>query len=148
MHWIDPHLEPLLAIVAATVDEMGGLVEANRGFLRLIEADLSQAQGVQVGQFFIQPDFATFVNTPAGIDGEIHNGLLTVGEYMGRTRSLRGRVWRKGNLLQVLAEFDIEELEALCATTLDLNRDYANAQLELAQSNLKLKRSCSNWFSN
>ena len=148
MHWIDPHFEPLLAIVAATIDETGCLIEANRGFLRLIEADLSQAQGVQVGHFFIQPDFATLVDKSAGIDGEIHKGLLTVGEYMGRTRSLRGRVWHNGNLLQVLAEFDIEELEALCATTLDLNRDYANAQLELAQSNLKLKRSCSNWFSN
>ncbi|NLY26046.1 MAG: hypothetical protein GX049_00615 [Alcaligenaceae bacterium] len=148
MHWIDPHFEPLLAIVAATIDETGCLIEANRGFLRLIEADLSQAQGVQVGHFFIHPDFATLVDKSAGIDGEIHKGLLTVGEYMGRTRSLHGRIWRNGNLLQVLAEFDIEELEALCATTLDLNRDYANAQLELAQSNLKLKRSCSNWFSN
>lgn len=141
MQWIAPHLEPLLAIVAATVDQTGCLIEANRGFLRLIAADASQAKGLQVARFFIQPDFATLLNKPAGINNKIHTGLLTVGEYMGRTRSLRGRVWRQGNLLQILAEFDIEELEALCATTLDLNRDYANAQLELAQSNHQLKQS-------
>jgi diguanylate cyclase (GGDEF)-like protein len=40
----------------------------------------------------------------------------------------------------VLAEYDIEELERLNDYMLELNAEYANAQLELAQTNLKLRQ--------
>jgi two-component system cell cycle response regulator len=40
----------------------------------------------------------------------------------------------------VIAEYDIDELEQLNAKVLELNADYANAQLELAQTNLKLQQ--------
>jgi diguanylate cyclase (GGDEF)-like protein len=39
-----------------------------------------------------------------------------------------------------VAEYDIDELERLNDKMLDLNRDYANAQFELAQTNLKLRQ--------
>jgi two-component system, cell cycle response regulator len=42
--------------------------------------------------------------------------------------------------LRVLAEYDIAELEQLYDTVLELNRDYAGAQFELAQTNLKLQQ--------
>lgn len=138
--WSVTQLEPLLAVAAACIDSDGRLIEANRGFLRLLEAGQAEGQPLPVTRFFIQPDFATLLQAPAAADGEIHRGLLTVGEYMGRTQSLRGRVWRQGNQLRLLAEVDVESMEALCATTLELNRDYASTQLELAQSNLKLKQ--------
>jgi two-component system, cell cycle response regulator len=38
----------------------------------------------------------------------------------------------------VIAEYDIDELERLNEKVLELNREYASAQLELAQTNLKL----------
>lgn len=96
--------------------------------------------GQSITRFFRQPDFAALAGMPAGADGEIHRGLLTMGDYMGQTRSLHARVWRTNGQLRVLAEYDIEELERLYNTVLELNRDYANAQLELAQTNLKLQQ--------
>ncbi len=140
MSWLAPELNPLLAVVAATLDGNGTLIEANAGFLRLIKTEGRQPIGLSAARFFRQPDFAALTGMPAGADGEIHRGLLTIGDYMGQTRTLHARIWRADGQLRVLAEYDIEELERLYATVLELNRDYANAQLELAQTNLKLQQ--------
>jgi two-component system cell cycle response regulator len=102
--------------------------------------DGPQPIGARVTRFFIQPDFATLARAHGGADGEIHHGLLTVGDYLGRSRSLRTRIWRVNGQLRVLAEYDIEELEQLYATVLELNRDNAGAQFELAQTNLRLQQ--------
>jgi len=138
--WFAPELEPLLAVAVAALDENGALIEANAGFLKLVIMEGPQAVGVRVARFFVQPDFATFVRALGGADGEIYRGLLTMGDYMGRIRSLRGHVWRVNGRLRVLAEYDIEDLERLHDAVLELNHDYASAQLELAQSNLKLQQ--------
>lgn len=140
MPWHSPELDPLLAVVTATLDEKGILVQANAGFLRLIKLEGQQPIGQSVVRFFRQPDFAALARMPAGADGEIHRGLLTMGDYMGQTRSLHARVWRTNGQFRVLAEYDIEELERLYETVLELNRDYASTQLKLAQTNLKLQQ--------
>lgn len=140
MPWFAPELDPLLAVVTATLDEKGSLIQANAGFLRLIKTEGRQPIGQSVARFFRQPDFAALAGMPAGADGEIHRGLLTMGDYMGQTRTLHARVWRTKGKFRVLAEYDIEELEHLYETVLELNRDYASAQLELAQINLKLQQ--------
>ena len=140
MPWYAPELEPILAIALATLNADGTLIEANAGFLRIIQTEGRQPIGAAAGQFFRQPDFAALVGAPIGDDGEIHSGLLTLGDFMGRTRSLRGRVWRSDGELRLLAEYDIEELEHLCDTALELNQEYANTQLQLAQANIKLQQ--------
>jgi signal transduction histidine kinase len=132
-------LEPLLTVVTATLDEQGVLIEANAGFLRLAELTDTPPTGTRVDQLFIQPNFATLVQARPDAEGQVHQGLLTLGEYTGRTRTLRARIWRAGESLQLLAEYDIEDLERLNSTVLDLNRDYAQAQVQLAQANLKLQ---------
>lgn len=139
MTGIAPDLAPLLAVVAATLAEDGMLIEANAGFIRLIEMADLPPYGAHVARLFIQPDFATLVGAQSGADGEIHCGLMTMGECRGKTRSLRGRVWRQASRLRVLAEYDVDDLERLNDTVLNLNRDYAMAQLELARTNLKLR---------
>jgi two-component system cell cycle response regulator len=140
MTWFAPELEPLLAIAVAMLDNDGTLIEANAGFLKLIEWEGPQAIGARAARFFIQPDFATLIRALGGADGEIHRGLLTMGDYLGRSRSLRAHVWRVNGQLRVLAEYDIVELEQLYDTVLELNRDYASAQFELTQTNLKLQQ--------
>lgn len=140
MPWFAPELDPLLAVVTATLDEKGNLIQANAGFRRLIKMEGRQPIGQSVARFFRQPDFAALAGMPAGADGEIHRGLLTMGDYMGQTRTLHARVWRTKGQFRVLAEYDIEELEQIYETVLELNRDYASAQLELAQTNLKLQQ--------
>jgi signal transduction histidine kinase len=138
--WIVPELEPFLAIAAAVLDGDGTLIEANSGFVRLLQIVGPAPIGERVDRFFIQPDFSTLQLARAGVDGEIHRGLMTIGDYMGLTRTLRARAWRVEGRLRVLAEYDIDELERLNDAVLVLNRDYASAQLDLAQNNLKLKQ--------
>ncbi len=130
----------MLAIAAAALDEDGTLIEANAGFLRLISEPGPQQVGIRIPRLFIQPDFATLLRGQADSDGQVHRGLLTLGDRLGRIRSLTGRAWRINGQLRVLAEYDIGELEQLYDTVLALNRDYADAQLQLAQINLKLQQ--------
>jgi two-component system, cell cycle response regulator len=133
-------LEPLLAVVAAVLNEDGTLVEANAGFLRIAKLEGSNPIGAHASRVFLQPTFADFVRADGGAGEEIYRGLLTMGDPMGATRTLQARVWRLDSKLRLLAEYDIDELERLNEKMLDLNRDYANAQLELAQTNLKLQQ--------
>ena len=139
MSWFAPDWEPLLAVAAATLDESGCLVEANAGFLRIVNLE-GRPIGARVARFFSQPSFAALIRTNPATDGEIYRGLLTMGDNTGPTRTLRAQVWRVKSHLRVLAEYDIEELERLNDKVLELNREYANAQLELAQTNLKLQQ--------
>jgi signal transduction histidine kinase len=137
---VTPNIDSLLAVVTATVDESGTLLAANAGFLRLIGLPELPAVAPRADQYFLQPDFATLLRLQPDKQGMLHQGLLTIGEYAGQTRSLRATVWRDGSCLRVLAEFDIDDLERLTATVLDLNRDYSQAQTELALANLKLQQ--------
>jgi two-component system cell cycle response regulator len=138
--WFPAELEPLLAVAAAALDESGALIEANAGFLRVASLHGRMPAGADVARCFIQPDFTTLVHSTASPDGDLHSGLLTIGDPMGLTQTLRGRVWRKDGKLCVLAEFDVEELGRLNTTVLELNREYADAQLALAQTNLRLRQ--------
>lgn len=140
MPWFAPELEHLLAVVAATIDDNGKLLQANAGFQRLVGANGTQPIGTRVNRFFIQPTFNALLDAPADAAGLIHNGLLTFGEYDGITRTLSARIIRREGGIRLLAEYDIAELERLYATVLELNKDYAKAQLELAQTNLKLQQ--------
>ena len=138
--WFAAELESLLAVIAAALDENGTLIEANAGFLRLIKAEGVQPIGGPAAKFFSQPDFATLVHAHSGADAEIHRGLLTMSNDLGQYRTLRARVWRVNSQVRILAEYDIEELERLNDTVLELNREYADAQLQLAQANVKLRQ--------
>jgi len=141
MSAFSPEFEPLLAVAIAEVDEAGRLLEANAGFLRLVRPLVEKPIGADVTRFFIQPDFPALLRrVEPGLDGEVYRGLLTVGDYMGKSRSLRAGVWRNEGRLRVLAEYDIAELETITDVVLELNRDYANAQLALAQANIELQQ--------
>ncbi len=134
-------LSPLLGVVTASVSESGVLKQANAGFLRLIDDAEPVLGSTQVARYFIQPDFASLLKRVADETDEIYTGLLTLGDYAGKTRTLKARVWRADAQLHLLAEFDIAELEHVTDTVLELNRSYAQVQQELAQTNFKLKQS-------
>jgi hypothetical protein len=135
-----PNFDRLLAVAAATLRDDGTLLSANAGFLRLLEADAAEAIGAPVAYSFIQPAFATLAAATPDGSGQVHCGLMTMGRYEGRTRSLRGTVWREGARLRLLAEHDIADLERLNDAVLALNRDYADAQLRLTQANLAMRQ--------
>jgi len=132
-------LAPLLAVAQATLSDRAELIEANAGFLRLLNLSEFPPEKTGVARFFIQPHFHALLNVVPDSDGLVHEGRLTIGEYAQQTRTLRARVWREGGCIRVLAEHDIEDLERLNKTVLQLNRDYTHTQIELAQTNLKLQ---------
>lgn len=136
---IAPELEPLYAVVSATLDESGTLLEANRGFLRLVGREQPRPIGANVAEFFIQPDFATLRRAPPDAGGVVHHGLLTLGNFSGWTQSLRGWVRHDGTGLHLVAEYDIEDMERLNDAMLRLNADYADAQADLARTNMKIR---------
>lgn len=140
MAWFSAEFDHALAVALATLDEQGILIEANAGFLKLISTGKSQPIGTPVSRFFIQPAFTSLARSQIDADGTIYRGLLTIGEYIGTTRTLRAHIWQKADLLRLMAEYDIEELERLNGIILGLNRDYAKAQLDLAQINLRLQQ--------
>jgi len=140
MQWRPAELEQLLSVVAATVDVDGTLIEANAGFLKLISDKAPAVAGQCVSEYFIAPDFASLIGDGGDAEGEIYQGLLTIGDARGRTRSLHARVWRGSGWLRLLAEYDVEAMERLSRAMFDLNHEYANAQLELAQTNLRLRQ--------
>jgi two-component system cell cycle response regulator len=130
---------PLLTVVAGVLDANGALLEANAGFLRLLPPNALQPQGGNVGRFFIQPSFAALLAAAGSADKDGYRGLLTIGDDAGKTRTLRGRVWRGAGGIHLLAEYDIDELERLNDAMLDLNRGSSLAQHSLAQANVALK---------
>jgi len=98
----------------------------------------SQSAGLRQSFSASQTLRPSFMRTVA--DAEIHRGLLTMSNDLGQYRTLRARVWRVNTRVRILAEYDIAELERLNDTVLELNREYADAQFQLAQANVKLRQ--------
>ncbi|MHB8723207.1 MAG: GGDEF domain-containing protein [Steroidobacteraceae bacterium] len=130
-------LGTLLTVVAGKLNSEGVLLEANAGLLRITG---TPPIGSKIARLFIQPSFAMLM-AALERDGGRYEGLLTLGDYAGKTRSLRGRVWRAEHTVMVLAEFDIAELERVNDAMLSLNRESSVAQYSLSQSNMMLKES-------
>lgn len=138
--WITPDLSPLRAIAMAVLDADGKLIDANAGFMHLINNEQPHQVGDYADTFFLQPTFPELQASAAQASGQIHSGLITIGEFNGQTRTLRGTIWFENNTFRTLAEHDIDEFERHFSTLLELNRDYASAQAELARANLKLQQ--------
>jgi diguanylate cyclase (GGDEF)-like protein len=133
-------LESLQTVVAAVLDATGVLISANAGFLRLLPPDCTQPIGTRLARCFIQPGFPALLAAIDESEADGYRGLMTIGDYNGVTRTLRGRAWRSGSDIRVLAEYDIVDLERLTDAMLDLNRDSLLAQRSLAEANAALKQ--------
>lgn len=140
MSWISPQLADSRAVAAAVVTADGELVEANDGFRRLFGLEPAQDEATDVASYFIQPAFTRLRDQPTGPDGACHEGMFTLGDYSGRTWTLRGRAWRREGRVYLLAEHDVEELQRLNDVMLELNRESADAQHALAQANVTLRQ--------
>jgi two-component system, cell cycle response regulator len=133
-------LDGLLSVAAAIVSPTGTLTAANAGFLRLLGAGSDKRIGTKVGRSFVQPSFAALVGASPATTGEVYRGLLTIGDYAGTSRTLRGRVWRISEGIRLLAEHDIEELESVANSMNDMGNDSLLTQRMLGVENIGLKR--------
>jgi diguanylate cyclase (GGDEF)-like protein len=141
VRWYQPEFDRLRSVAVGTLTPEGTLIDANDGLLDLVRTDAaSNPIGTIVTSYFIQPNFAAIVSGWNAGDTELYNGLLTIGPHIGRTNSLFARIWRTGGQIHILAEHNIQELLRLNDSVLELNHDYAVAQFELSQANLRLQQ--------
>ncbi len=131
-------VQHLKAVVVGFVREDGTLQDSNAGLRRLL-ARRSEAATDQVRDFFMQPRFEQLLAAVATAEGEIYRGVITVGDAGTSSVSLKGTVHRRGNLLILVAEFDVAEMEALNTAVVQLNEEMANVQRELARQQRQLE---------
>lgn len=139
---VPPLLRNLTAVVLGVFDRQGLMVDGNRGMHYLLDLDEDRdLRGVNIARLFMQPRFDALRGGDDGDRGGVlYRGLLNLGEAETRYRSLRGAVYRDGDYLILLAEFDIPEMEKLNDTVLQLNEDMASVQRQLLRANRKLKQ--------
>jgi len=133
-------LDALQSVAAAMLDSNGVLLRANAGFLRLLPASPEPYVGNRVSRFFIQPGFGSLLKAIDGDPLEGYRGAMTIGDRAGVTRTLRGHAWRSDIGIQLIAEYDIAELEKLNDAMLDLNKESSIAQYALTSANAGLKQ--------
>ena len=133
-------LRKTTAIALAEIDQSGLLCDANAGFIRLLPEAMGHQGGPDIARYFLSPRFPQLVELSRSGQEPSYEGLLTIGDPTGRSRSLRGTVSRSGRLLLLVAEFDIEELERINDKAIQLSNELAQAQRELLSAHNKLKR--------
>ena len=141
---LPPFLQELSSVVIALLDENSNVLAANRGFLRLAPPqEASSGQPWNVRSLFVNPRLED-VQALAPYHGGallLYRGILNVALEDQPCRSLQGHIyrWQEGRLL-VAAEYDVEGLEMLGATVMQLNEELAETQRQLLRASRGLKR--------
>jgi diguanylate cyclase (GGDEF)-like protein len=115
MRVIAQELQELRSVIAAVLDPTGVLLEANAGFMHLLGTSPARRIGANVALLFAQPGLAELLAVKASEGGLIHRGSLKVLDASGRTLELPGQVWRTAFGVCILAEYDIDSLQASAA---------------------------------
>ncbi|WP_438011659.1 ATP-binding protein [Sorangium sp. So ce321] len=111
---------------------------ANRGMRRLL-GGASEPGGVLVR--LVSPGFAQLAAAGQRDDAPIYHGILHFGDLRSIAHSLKGEVWRLGEELVILAEFDVVELERVLGEVSALNSKITNLQRRLVSEQRALERS-------
>src|SRR5208337_5670288 len=97
------------------------------------------APGIAVAPSLISPSFARLIELSSSGAETLYEGLITLGDPTGKSRSLRGSVWRTERGLLLLLEYDVEELSHVAETALELSSELAQTQREMLATHNKLK---------
>lgn len=128
--------QDLSAVVVVVVDDKGDLRDWNAGFERLFSPGSLATKNV--AEFFVLPSFNRLATTVAAPGQPLHQGLLTVGDIRSGCRSLVGTVHREGASLILIAEHDVDDLEAVASKMLQLNEELIETQRELSRKERQL----------
>ena len=140
---LPPFLQELNSVVIALIDENGHVLAANQGFLRMAAPPDSLTQPWDVRALFVNPrleDVQALVPYHGGAL-LLYRGILNVAYDDQPSHALLGHIyrWQQGRLL-VAAEYDVEGLEMLGATVMQLNAELAETQRQLLRANRELQR--------
>ena len=136
-------LQELGSVLIALLDQDGLILAANQGFLRLVTPTVAFDRPWNARTLLVNPrleDVQALVPYHGGTL-LLYRGLLNIARADGESRSLQGHIyrWQQGRLL-VAAEYDVEGLEILGATVLQLNEELAQTQRQLLRANRELRR--------
>ncbi len=127
-------LEAMTSVVYAKFDRGGQLLRSNAGFRRLLPGALSP------WHLITQPALDTLVQCTPDPQGVVYQGLITVGNPQGEMYTLTGTVYVKGDHVELLAGYNIDEFETSARQLLELNVALGETQRELARSKRELER--------
>ncbi len=130
-------------VAIALLDENCRILAANRSFLRLVPPPERVGQPWNARTLFISPHLED-VQALVPYQGRallLYRGTLHIARADRQNHALQGHVyrWPQGRLL-VAAECDVEGLEALGATVLQLNAELARLQHQWSRANRELQR--------
>lgn len=126
--------ESVGSVVIAEFDRDGTLLNGNAGLHRL-----TTEYPVSLWQLLTQPQPGTVMHAPPDSNGRIYSGLLTVVGRNGAMITLTGAIYCEADRIQLVAGYDMSEVEALSSSLLELNGELTDAYRELAQSNRALE---------
>ncbi|WP_437738275.1 sensor histidine kinase [Sorangium sp. So ce1335] len=109
----------------------------NRGMRRL----LGRAGGPGGPARLVSPGFPQLAAARPRGDAPVYRGILHFGDLRSVAHSVRGEVWRLGDDLLILAEFDVVELERVLGEVSALNSKITNLQRRLVSEQKALERS-------
>lgn len=135
----EPFLHMRCAVIAL-IDSDGRVSRCSRGFKRILGAPAAGDNSVDVRDLFVLPRFDELLALPSGVAAvPVFEGLLTLGGMTIPNRSIRGAVYRAGDQLLLVGEHDIDDLERLSGTVLQLNEELAEVERELVRKNRQLE---------
>lgn len=108
---IAERLRDLTAVAAARFTREGILLDQNAGFARLLPG-VEPGEPRDLRDLFINPRFDTFAARRGEfLSGSVYTGILTLGDADGVTRALRGTISQVGDHLELIAEYDVAQME-------------------------------------
>ncbi len=122
------------ALAVGVFSPDGALRFANLGMRRLLGPAGEPAR-------LVNPSFPQLAAAGHGRGAPIHRGILHFGDLRSIAHSLRGEVWRLGDELLILGEFDVVELERVVVEVSALNSRISSLQRRLVTEQKALKRS-------
>ncbi|KAB2841444.1 MAG: GGDEF domain-containing protein, partial [Burkholderiales bacterium] len=135
------YLRHLATLVVMRFGSDGQVQEMNRGAQRIFRGHSGAGTLPDLGEYLVNPPLAEILALPAqGDPPRVFAGLITLGLPTGLGLSLRAEIFREGSTLLLLGEHDLDELERLGRTLLEVNEELAQTQRELARRNRDLQR--------
>ncbi len=137
-----PHLiRELTAVIAIIVDQQGFIQEANKGFLKLVGLSEQPSSPWNIRKLFLNPVFTELATLSSShITQAVYQGIMNIGQENQAFHSITGSVFKHKDKLLLIAEYDIQDLEQLTATVIELNDELTQIQRNLVNANRKLKR--------
>ncbi|MBI3148547.1 MAG: GGDEF domain-containing protein [Betaproteobacteria bacterium] len=136
-------LRELTAVAVVHFSSDGRILDANRGFLRLVQREGgAEALAPRLQDCLINPSLNEIRAMPAlGSPPRVFSGIVTLGRGSELCTSLRAAVFEIGSAdFLLIGEHDIADIERLGRTAMEVNDELARTQRELARRNRELHR--------